>query len=449
VPAKTSSSSLPLDRAARKVRIINLGCSKNQVDSENILGEFGRAGFTLAHEGDASEVTVINTCGFIEAAKEESIQEILGAIQARKRGEKVVVAGCLSQRYMDDLHKDIPETDLFVGTYKPGEILERLGLSSTLPSDCLIGAAPRALMGEEPHHAFLKIAEGCNRVCGFCAIPGMRGKQRSRSIADIVAEAQQLEAWGIKEISLIAQDLTFFGREGGGKENLEDLLKALLRETGVSWFRLMYAYPAFLTDGLLETMALEKRVCKYLDMPVQHASNRMLKAMRRNYTGESLRAQLAHLRRSVPGIALRTTVLLGYPGETEEDVHQLLDLIEETRFRHLGGFTYSDEEGTHAYGLQEKVPTALMEERLGRVMDLQREIAMEENQKRIGSTLEVVLDSVAEGESHHFVGRTEGDAPEVDGRVLIHGALDAEIGSFRKVFVTEAREYDLEGQLLP
>jgi ribosomal protein S12 methylthiotransferase len=446
VPAKTLSPSV---RASRKVRIVNLGCSKNQVDSENILGEFGRAGFTLAREDDASEVTVINTCGFIEAAKEESIQEILGAIQARKRGEKVVVAGCLSQRYMDELHKDIPEADLLVGTYKPGEILERLGLSSTLPSDCLVGAAPRALMGEEPHHAFLKIAEGCNRVCGFCAIPGMRGKQRSRGIADIVAEAQQLEAWGIKEISLIAQDLTFFGREGGGKENLEDLLKALLHETGVSWFRLMYAYPAFLTDGLLETMASEKRVCKYLDMPVQHASNRMLKAMRRNYTRESLREQLARLRESVPGIALRTTVLLGYPGETEKDVGELLELIEETRFRHLGGFTYSDEEGTHAFGLEEKVPTALMEERLGRVMDLQREIAMEENQKRIGSTIEVVLDSVAEGESHHFVGRTEGDAPEVDGRVLIHGALDAEIGSFRKVFVTEAREYDLEGQLLP
>ncbi len=212
---------------------------------------------------------------------------------------------------------------------------------------------------------------------------------------------------------------------------------------------MMYAYPAFLTDGLLETMASNKRVCNYLDMPVQHASNRMLKAMRRNYTRESLREQLARLRRDVPGIALRTTVLLGYPGETEDDVRELLDLIEETRFRHLGGFTYSDEEGTHAYDLGEKVPTALMEERLGRVMDLQREIAMEENQKHVGSTVEVVLDSVAEGESHHFVGRTEGDAPEVDGRVLVHGALDAEIGSFRRVFVTDAREYDLEGQLQP
>ncbi len=435
-------------RKSHKVRIVNLGCSKNQVDSENILGEFGRAGFTLAREEDPSDVTVINTCGFIEAAKEESIQEILGAIQNRKRGEKVVVAGCLSQRYLTELHKEIPEADLLVGTYKPGEILERLGLASTLPSDCLVGASPRTLMGEESHHAFLKIAEGCNRVCGFCAIPGMRGKQRSRNVADIVAEAQQLESWGIKEISLIAQDLTFYGREGGGTENLEGLLKTLLRETGIQWFRLMYAYPAFLTDGLLDVMASEARVCKYLDMPVQHASDRMLKAMRRNYSRASLREQLSRLRRSVPGISLRTTVLLGYPGETDDDVKDLLELVEETRFRHLGGFTYSDEEGTHAFDLPEKIPTPVMEERLGRVMDLQREIATEDNQARIGSTVEVIIDSVAEGESHHFVGRTEGDAPEVDGRVLIHGPADAEIGSFRRVFITDAREYDLEGRLV-
>lgn len=445
---RVSDITAPKSAVPRKVRIVNLGCSKNQVDSENILGEFGRAGFTLAQEDDASQVTVINTCGFIEAAKEESIQEILGAVKNRRRGEKVVVAGCLSQRYTDELRKEIPEADLFVGTYKSGEILEKLGLASTLPSDCLVGAAPRTLMGEEPHHAFLKIAEGCNRVCGFCAIPGMRGKQRSKTIGSIIAEAQELESWGIKEISLIAQDLTYFGRENNGTENLEDLLKALLTETGISWFRLMYAYPAFLTDGLLETMAVNSRVCSYLDMPIQHASNRMLKAMRRNYSAESLREQLARLRSSVPGIALRTTVLLGYPGETDEDVQELLALIEETRFRHLGGFTYSDEEGTHAFNLEGKIPTPVMEERLGKVMDLQREIATEDNQSRIGSTVDVIIDSVAEGESHHFVGRTQGDAPEVDGRVLIHGDLDAEIGGFRKVFITDAQEYDLEGRLL-
>jgi ribosomal protein S12 methylthiotransferase len=434
---------------SRKVRIVNLGCSKNQVDGENILGEFGRAGFTLAREGDASEVTVINTCGFIEAAKEESIQEILGATRNRKRWGKIVVAGCLSQRYRDDLRREIPEADLLVGVYKPGEIMERLGLSSTLPSDCLMGAAPRILMGDEPHHAFLKIAEGCNRVCGFCAIPGMRGKQRSRSIAGIVAEAQQLESWGVREISLIAQDLTFFGRENGGRENLELLLKALLRETGVSWFRLMYAYPGFLTNGLLETMASDRRICKYLDLPIQHASDRMLKAMRRNYTRAGLREQLRRLRGIIPDISLRTTVLVGHPGETEEDVRELLDLIGEIRFRHLGGFTYSDEEGTRSFGLKGKVPAEVREERLARVMDLQLEIAREDNQARVGSTVEVILDSVAEGESHHYVGRTQGDAPEVDGRVLIHGALDAEIGGFRKVFVTDARDFDLEGRLLP
>jgi ribosomal protein S12 methylthiotransferase len=442
-PAKTGSA------RSRKVKIVNLGCSKNQVDSENILGEFGRAGFTLAGERDAPEVTVSNTCGFIEAAKEESIQEILGTLEQRQPGEKIVVAGCPSQRYLEDLKKDIPEADLYVGTYRPGQILERLGLSSTAPSDCQYGASPRVLMGEEPHHAHLKIAEGCNRVCGFCAIPGMRGKQRSRAIAELVAEARQLESWGIREISLIAQDLTYFGREGGGQETLEELLRALLRETGIPWFRLMYAYPAFLTEGLLEVMATEKRICNYMDIPVQHASDRMLKAMRRNYTAQDLRAQLGRLRAAVPGIALRTTVLLGYPGETEEDVEALLSLVEETRFRHLGGFAYSDEEGTHAFGLADKVPLEKAEERLGRVLDLQRHIAAEDNQVRVGSTVEVIVDGVAEGESHHYVGRTEGDAPEVDGQVLIYGAEDAEIGGFRRVYVTGAREYDLEGKLLP
>jgi ribosomal protein S12 methylthiotransferase len=443
---KPASRATALPRRDRKVRIVNLGCSKNQVDSESILGEFGRAGFTLAGDGDRSEITVVNTCGFIEAAKEESVNEILAALDQRRGGEKVVVAGCLSQRYLGELHKEIPEADLLVGTYKPGEILDRLGLTSTLPSDCVAGAGPRTLMGEESHHAFLKIAEGCNRICGFCAIPGMRGKQRSRSIADIVAEAQQLQSWGIKEVSLIAQDLTYFGREKNGTENLEDLLRALIRETDIPWFRMMYAYPAFLTEGLLDVMATEKRVCKYLDMPVQHASDRMLKAMRRNYSAQSLRKQLADLRSSVPGIALRTTVVLGYPGETEEDVEELLALVEETRFRHLGGFTYSDEEGTHAFDLKPKVPQDVMEERLGRVMQLQGEIAAEDNQARVGETVEVVIDAVAEGETHHYVGRTEGDAPEVDGRVLIHGAEDAEPGTFRKVFITGATAYDLEGK---
>jgi ribosomal protein S12 methylthiotransferase len=442
-PAPRASA---LPRRDRKVRIVNLGCSKNQVDSESILGEFGRAGFTLAGDGDRSEITVVNTCGFIEAAKEESVNEILAALDQRSNGEKVVVAGCLSQRYLGELHKEIPEADLLVGTYKPGEILDKLGLTSTLPSDCVAGAGPRTLMGEESHHAFLKIAEGCNRICGFCAIPGMRGKQRSRSIADIVAEAQQLQSWGIQEVSLIAQDLTYFGREKNGAENLEDLLRALIRETDIPWFRMMYAYPAFLTEGLLDVMATEKRVCKYLDMPVQHASDRMLKAMRRNYSAASLRKQLSDLRASVPGIALRTTVVLGYPGETEEDVEELLALVEETRFRHLGGFTYSDEEGTHAFDLKPKVPQDVMEERLGRVMQLQGEIAAEDNQARIGETVEVVIDAVAEGETHHYVGRTEGDAPEVDGRVLIHGAEDAEPGTFRKVFITGATAYDLEGK---
>ena len=436
-----------------KVRLLNLGCSKNQVDSENILGEFGRAGFVLAkEEGEAAAITVINTCGFIEAAKEESIQEILAAVETKGEGGKLVVAGCLAQRYMDDLKKDIPEVDLFIGTYKPGEMLERLGLNSSLPSDCKVGAGPRALMGEEKHHAFLKIAEGCNRVCGFCAIPGMRGKQKSRSIADIVAEAQQLQEWGIREVSLIAQDLTYFGRENGGQESLEQLLHALLRHTDIPWFRMMYAYPAFLTDGLIEAMATEKRICKYLDIPIQHASTPMLKAMRRNYDAVQLRDGLTRMRKAIPGLALRTTALLGYPGESEADVEALMAFLEEMRFRHLGCFAYSDEEGTYAYDLGPKVPQDVIEARVDRVMTLQRQISLEENEKRIGEVIEVMIDSVAEGADHHYTGRTEGDAPEVDNTVMIYGAvgaMDADPGSFRKVRVDDASEYDLIATLLP
>ncbi len=436
-----------------KVRLLNLGCSKNQVDSENILGEFGRAGFVLAQDDDASPtITVINTCGFIEAAKEESIQEILAAVEAKGKGEKLVVAGCLAQRYMEDLKKDIPEVDLFIGTYKPGEMLERLGLNSSLPSDCKVGAGPRSLMGEEKHHAFLKIAEGCNRICGFCAIPGMRGKQKSRSIADIVTEAQQLQAWGIQEISLIAQDLTYFGREKDGKESLEQLLQALLRHTDIPWIRMMYGYPAFLTDGLIDVMATEKRICKYMDIPIQHASQPMLKAMRRNYTSEQLREGLTRMRNAIPGLALRTTALLGYPGETEKDVDDLMGFLEEMRFRHLGCFSYSDEEGTHAFDLQPKISQDVIEARVDRVMTLQRQISLEENEKRIGQTVEVIIDAVAEGADHHWNGRTEGDAPEVDNTVQIfagEGADAADPGTFRKVLITDASEYDLVATLLP
>ncbi len=441
-----------------KVRLLNLGCSKNQVDSENILGEFGRAGFTMAKEGESPQVTVINTCGFIEAAKEESIQEILTAVGNKTKDEKLIVVGCLSQRYGTELRRDIPEVDLYLGTYKPGELLERLGLNSSLPSDCKVGAGPRSLMGEESHHAFLKIAEGCNRICGFCAIPGMRGKQVSRSIADIVSEAQQLQAWGIQEVSLIAQDLTFFGREKNGKESLEQLLQALLRHTDIPWFRMMYAYPAFITDGLVDILATEKRICKYLDIPVQHSSANMLSSMRRNYTSAELRGVMAKLRKAVPGIALRTTALLGYPGETEADVEDLLAFLEEVRFRHVGCFAYSDEDGTLAFDLKPKVPHKIAEQRVEKVMTLQRQISLEENESKIGETLEVIIDAVAEGENHHYTGRTQGDAPEVDNRVLIFGstgadglseAMDATPGTFRKVLVTDASEYDLEAKLLP
>lgn len=441
-PAKKSPLYIP-----RSVHPVSLGCSKNQVDLERVLSEFKQAGFALHEEAGQAEYLLINTCGFIDSAKTESIDTILALAGQRTPGQKVLVAGCLSQRYSDDLRKEMPEVDLWTGTYKPGQILEVIG-EKDIADICRREKPVRTLLGNTPHHAYLKIAEGCNRSCSFCAIPGIRGKQKSFDIPELIAEAQFLSQHGVKEISLIAQDLTFYGRETGGPGvNLEILLKALLENTDIPWIRLMYAYPEYIDDSLLDIMANEKRICSYLDMPIQHASDRMLKAMRRKTSGKSLRELLKKIRTAVPDIAMRTTTLVGFPGETEEDFAELMDLAKEIRFERLGGFTYSNEDGTHAATLGNEVPTEIAQERLNMLLAQQGEISLERNQSLIGSEVEVIIDEVAEESEFHFFARTQWDALEVDNSVrILEGS--ATPGEFKKVRIVDASEFDLDAILI-
>lgn len=427
---------------------VNLGCSKNQVDAEAIRGEFSSAGYSMCESAEDASVILINTCGFIGDAKEESIDEITAQLEHRKSGQRVVVAGCLSQRYKDELQQELPEVDVFAGTFKQGEILKALGEEGScdhLPR--------RVLLGEEPYHAFLKIAEGCNRTCAFCAIPGIRGKQISFTPKELILQAQNLQEQGIQEISLIAQDLTFYGREKGGPgSTLTTLLKTLLSETDIPWFRLMYAYPAFVDDELLGLIAAEERICSYLDMPIQHASDQVLQWMRRGHTGHSLRSLLRKIRSQVPDIALRTTVLTGFPGETEDDFRQLLDLMEEIRFERLGGFAYSPEENTPAESLDKLLKLPRVDEetarnRLGQVMELQQMISLDRNQSLIGKTMKVLIDQVAEESEYHFFARSQWDAPEIDNMIRIQDG-DADPGTFRNVQIVDAFEYDLDARFI-
>jgi ribosomal protein S12 methylthiotransferase len=433
----------------KQVHIINLGCSKNLVDAESILGDFYKAGYSLSPTAQEASIVVVNTCGFIADAKEESINEILSHAQNKQPHQKLVVAGCLSKRYMDELPQEMPEVDLFVGTYNSGEILQALGESITSCDH----VPARVMLEPGAHHAYVKIAEGCNRACSFCAIPGIRGKQVSRPIEDIVTEIQHLHASGVQEVSLVAQDLTYYGREqnaptlNGQPAHLSQLLQSIIAHTQVPWIRLMYAYPAFIDDELINTIASEPRICKYLDMPIQHASDRILKHMHRGHTAESLRAILQKLRQKIPGIALRTTVLTGFPGETEQDLQELLSLMEEIRFDRLGVFPYSPEEGTPAEELAqlqqlERVPNEVAQRRMNTIMELQQMISLERNQQLIGKELTVLIDEVAEGSEFHFYARTEWDAPEIDNQVQILDG-NAQPGTFCKVQIVDAYEYEI------
>ncbi|MCB9496612.1 MAG: 30S ribosomal protein S12 methylthiotransferase RimO [Fibrobacteria bacterium] len=429
---------------APSIHVVNLGCSKNLVDTERLYGDFLTAGFRVADFPEQASLVVVNTCGFIEAAKEESVNEILDRVANRTEGQKIAVAGCLSQRYLDDLRKEIPEVDLWVGTYQPGDLLEKVRSASWgLQPECASTNRIPRLLTTAQHFAYLKVSEGCDRVCSFCAIPGIRGGHVSRTGDEIVQEIRDLHGAGVQEAILIAQDLTYYGKDLGKGHGLAPLLRRILDETEIPWVRLTYAYPQFIGDDLLELVAGSDRICKYLDMPLQHGSERMLQAMRRGHTRQGLRDLLGRIRSGIPGISLRTTFLLGFPGETEQDFDELMELVEETRFDRLGGFTFSPEEGTHSMTLGDPVDPEIAQDRLARLMRRQSEISLELNEEKIGRTLKVLVDGVAEGQSHRFDARTEFDAPEVDNSVQILDG-DCEPGRFTEVRIVGATEYDLE-----
>lgn len=423
-----------------KVNVITLGCSKNKVDSENLITQLIGNDFDVSHETEQkSDIVIINTCGFIDLAKEESIQTILDYSERKKEGEikKLFVTGCLSQRYKDDLEVEIPEVDAFFGTLEMPALLSRLNANFKHE---LVGERWISTPG---HFAYLKIAEGCNRTCSFCAIPLMRGTHVSRNIEEILVEAKSLARRGVKELMLISQELTYYGLDTYKKRMLTELLSQLVKIDGIEWIRLHYAYPSKFPIEIFEIMAAEPKICNYLDMPLQHAQNGVLNRMRRQITVEETRDLLRTARRIVPDITLRSTFLVGFPGETEEEFQELCDFIEEESLDRVGVFTYSHEESTRAHELEDDVPEEIKMERANRIMEIQSAISFEKNKTKIGKTFKVLFDKIENG---HFVGRTEGDSPEVDNEVLvpIKGNY-ARIGDFADVYITEASEYDLFG----
>ncbi|WP_045461085.1 30S ribosomal protein S12 methylthiotransferase RimO [Sporocytophaga myxococcoides] len=427
-----------------KVNIITLGCSKNLVDSENILTQLKGNNIDAAHESgkDDANVVVINTCGFIDNAKQESIDTILRYVDAKESGlvEKIYVTGCLSQRYKDDLEKEIPQVDAFFGTSDLPILLKKF------KADYKHELLGERLITTPRHYAFLKIAEGCDRPCSFCAIPVMRGKHVSRGIEELVTEAKNLAKNGTKELILIAQDLTYYGLDIYGKRDLAELLRKLSDVNGIDWIRLQYAYPSQFPMDVLDVMAERDNICKYLDMPLQHASSNMLKIMRRGITRNRTEDLIKAIRDKVPNIALRTTMIAGHPGETEQDFEELCQFVEEMKFDRLGIFTYSHEEHTHAYTLNDDIPAEVKRERADTIMGIQEGISLELNQAKVGNTYKVLFDRKEGG---YFIGRTESDSPEVDNEVLVSAENTyVRVGDFAKVKIDSASEFDLYGKIV-
>jgi ribosomal protein S12 methylthiotransferase len=425
-----------------KVNIITLGCSKNMVDSEVLSGQLLANDIDTVHENAKLDhnIVIINTCGFIDKAKEESVNTILDNVALKKKGklDKVYVTGCLSERYKNNLEEEIPEVDAFFGTMELPQILKKFDVDY---KGELIG---ERMLATPSHYAYVKISEGCNRTCSFCAIPLMRGQHVSRTIESIVAEAEQLVKRGVKEVMLIAQELTYYGLDIYKKRTLPELLDKLAAVKGLEWIRLHYAYPSKFPIEILDAMNRHDNICKYLDMPLQHASNNMLKAMRRNITRKEMEDLIAEIRAKVPGICLRTTLIAGFPGETRDDVEELKDFLTRMRFDRVGIFTYSHEEDTSAHGLADNISAEEKEERAQEIMEMQQEISYEKNQEKIGKTLKVLVDKK---ESGRYIARTEFDSVEVDNEVIINTNKKLEIGSFVNVTITKAYDYDLEGEL--
>jgi ribosomal protein S12 methylthiotransferase len=426
-----------------KVNIITLGCSKNMVDSEVLSGQLNANGITVTHENRKLDhnIVVVNTCGFIDKAKEESVNTILEQVALKRNGQldKVYVTGCLSERYRHDLLNEIPEVDAWFGTMELPQMLKQLNADYKAE---LIG---ERLLSTPKHYAYLKISEGCNRTCSFCAIPLMRGKHGSKSIEEIITEAKKLVKMGVKEIMLIAQELTYYGLDLYKKRALPDLLKHLSDVAGLEWIRLHYAYPSKFPLEILDVMRERENICNYLDMPLQHISNNMLTSMKRQITREEITELIANVRDRVPGICVRTTLIAGFPGETRDDVEDLKQFLIDTRLGRVGIFTYSHEENTSAYDLADNIPAEEKEARAQEIMEVQQEISLEKNLEKVGNTYKVIIDKK---ESGRYLGRTEFDSVEVDNEVVIDGKKHLTIGDFVNVRITKAFDYDLEGEVV-
>ena len=444
-----------------KVGFVSLGCPKNLVDSEVMMGQLAEAGYEITSDASDADTVVVNTCGFIESAKQESVDAILEAMRLKDEGKatRVIVAGCLVERYRDDLMKELPNVDAFIGTSQVGEILKaaddrfdatQLTLSpiGNKTATYLYDFDTPRYRATESHTAFIKIAEGCDRPCAFCSIPSMRGSFRSRRFGSIIEEARSLAAQGVKEVVLIAQDSSRYGEDLGQVDALAELIRALGEIEALEWVRVMYAYPTHISDAFLTAIAETPKAVKYLDMPLQHGSRNVLKLMKRGGTRESLEKLIRRVREKVPGITIRTTFITGFPGETEEDFEELMTFVRNCRFDNLGVFTYSDEEGTPAYDLPNKVDPRIAKQRRNRLMKEQAKISKQLNGSKIGNIYKVLFEGLSQESDLLFQGRLEGQTQEIDGYILINDmpeGLDPQIGRLYDVEITEAYEYDLVG----
>ena len=442
---KTKEIYKPIQKVKPRVNVVTLGCSKNIYDSEILMGQLKGNQFDVVHEAEqvgSDDIIVINTCGFIDNAKQESIETILQYSELKEQGKvgKVIVTGCLSERYKPELEAEITNVDSWFGTNDLQNLLSSVGADYKHE---LIG---ERLLTTPKHFAYFKIAEGCNRPCSFCAIPLMRGKHLSQPIDQLVMNAQNLAKNGTKELILIAQDLTYYGLDLYGKRNLDELLRRLSDVNGIEWIRLQYAYPSGFPMEVLDVMNERDNICKYLDMPLQHISDNMLKSMRRGITKQKTIDIVNQIRDKVPGIAMRTTLITGYPGETQYDFEEMQQWVADTRFDRLGCFTYSHEEKTHAFDLVDDVHDEVKQERADAIMEIQQGISFDKNQEKIANTYKVLIDKKDGG---YFVGRTEYDSPEVDNEVLINAAIDyATVGTFVNVKIDTAEDFDLYGHIV-
>lgn len=436
-----------------KVFFETLGCPKNFNDTQAAKGVLIEKGFEIAETAEDSDVIVVNTCGFINDAKKESIERIFDMMPYREEGKKLVVSGCLSERYADDLYEEMPEVDCFIGVNEYERLPELLselvsegGERIKEVSGCCdkILSTPKRILGENPYTATLKIAEGCDNRCAYCIIPKIRGGFRSKPVEAVVAEAEELAAAGCKELILIAQDVTNYGRDLYGEPRLAELVRKVCRVDGIQWVRLMYCYEDRITDELIEVMATEPKVCHYIDIPIQHASDSVLKAMRRRSTEESIKSTIERLKAAIPDIHIRTTLIVGFPGETEEDFDKLLDFVEETRFARLGVFAYSQEENTEAGEMENQIDEDIKQERLDAIMRRQLDISLEYNREKVGKELDVLVEEKDEDGS--YIGRTQYDAPEIDNSVIFMSGRDLRPGEIVRVLVEDAFDYDLVGR---